>query len=209
VTGSTEARDYRERHPIVLGEGWRTLDLFVTGSADLDPRQREDLRAFFSEYRTHGQGIIVARVPSGSRSDAAAHYAMARINEALAQAGLSGRLSVSSYPVVDPHLAAPIRLSFTRLTARVTSPCGAWPRDLGVSDPRDTMKNGTYWNLGCAMQSNVAAQIADPVDLVRGRTEGRADSIRRGKVIEAVREGKDPSTEYRQDGTKINEAVGN
>ena len=209
VTGSTDSRDYRERHPIVLGEGWRTLDLFVTGGGGLDPRQRDDLRAFAAEYRTHGQGAIVARVPSGSRSDAGAHYAMSRISDALAEAGLADRLSVSPYPVVDPWLAAPIRLSFTRLTATVKSPCGAWPRDLGVSDVRETMKNETYWNLGCATQSNLAAQVADPVDLVRGRTEGRADSIRRGKVIEAVREGKDPSTEYRQQGTKINQAVGN
>jgi pilus assembly protein CpaD len=59
------------------------------------------------------------------------------------------------------------------------------------------------------MQSNVAAQVADPIDLVRGRAEGRPDSIRRGKVIDAIREGKDPSTQYRQEGTKINSSVGN
>jgi type IV pilus biogenesis protein CpaD/CtpE len=38
-----------------------------------------------------------------------------------------------------------------------------------------------YWNLGCAMQSNVASQIADPVDLVRGRQEGRIDTASRSR----------------------------
>src|ERR671916_3345262 len=56
VTGSTEAPDYRERPPIVLAEAARTLDVFVTGDAGLDSRQREDLRTFAAEYRRGGQG---------------------------------------------------------------------------------------------------------------------------------------------------------
>lgn len=210
VTGSTPALDYRQRHPIILAEGGRTLDVFVTGHAGLDARQRDDLRTFATEYRRSGQGAILAQVPVGTRNDAAARYVMDRINGALTDEGLpAGYLAVSTYPVMDPFVAAPVRLTFTRLTAKVTSPCGTWPRDLGVSDARQGMSNDSYWNLGCAMQSNIAAQVADPVDLVRGRAEGRPDSIRRGKVIEAVREGKDPSTQYRQEGTKINQAVGN
>ena len=210
VTGSTGALEYRQRHPIVLAEGARKLDVFVTGHAGLDGRQREDVRTFATKYRRSGQGAIVAQVPAGTRNDAAAHYAVAKINELLADEGLPpGAMAVTAYPVADPFVAAPIRLTFTRLTAKVNSPCGTWPRDLGVSDVRQGTSNETYWNLGCAMQSNVAAQVADPVDLVRGRAEGRPDSVRRGKVIEAVREGKDPSTEYRQEGSKINQAVGN
>jgi pilus assembly protein CpaD len=55
----------------------------------------------------------------------------------------------------------------------------------------------------------MAAQVADPVDLVRGRTESAPDTIQRTKKIEAIRQGQDPSTQYRQEGTKINQAVGN
>jgi pilus assembly protein CpaD len=210
VTGSTDALDYRQRHPIVLTEGPRSLDVFVTSYAGLDGRQREDIRTFAAEYRRTGQGAILAQVPAGTRNDAAAHITMSRINEALAEAGLpAGSVAATVYPVADPFVAAPIRLTFARLTAKVASACGTWPRDLGVSDYRKGNSNESYWNLGCAMQSNVAAQVADPVDLVRGRAEGRPDSIRRGKVIEAIREGKDPSTSYRQEGTKINQAVGN
>ncbi len=210
VTGSTIAPDYRQRHPIVLTEGARKLDVFVTGQAGLDSRQLGDIRAFAAEYRRSGQGAILAQVPVGTRNDAAAHHTMARIAQALAEGGLpAAYVAVSTYAAADPFVASPVRLSFTRLTAKVESPCGTWPRDLGVSDFRQGASNETYWNFGCAMQANVAAQVADPVDLVRGRPEGRPDSIRRGKVIEAVREGKDPSTQYRQEGTKINQVVGN
>jgi len=210
VTGATPAPDYRQRHPIVLADGARQLDVFVTGHAGLDGRQHEDVRAFAAEYRRSGQGAILAQVPAGTLNDAAAHYAMVRISDALADSGLpASHVAVTRYPVLDPRLAAPIRLTFTRLTAKVTSPCGTWPQDLGVSDVRRGISNETYWNLGCAMQSNVAAQVADPVDLVRGRVEGRPDSIRRGKVIQAIRDGKDPSTQYREEAGKINQAVGN
>ena len=210
VTGSTGPADYRERHPIVLAEGPRTLDVFVHNAGGLDPRQRDDVRTFMTEYRRHGQGAMTAHLPVGGMNDAAAQATMARISTLLAEAGLHpAYLTVTTYPVLDPLVAAPIRLTFVRLTARVASRCGTWPHDLGISDYQHHTSNQSYWNLGCAMQSNVAAQIADPVDLVRGRTEGHPDSIRRGKVIDAIREGKDPSTQYRQEGTKINQAVGN
>jgi pilus assembly protein CpaD len=210
VTGSVPTHDYRQRHPIVLAESAHTLDVFVTGQAGLDGRQRDDIRAFAAEYRRSGQGAILAQVPAGTRGDAGAHATMARINAEFAAAGLpAGTIAVSAYPVLDPLVAAPVRLTFARLTAKVTSPCGVWPRDLGVSDPRERMRNDTYWNFGCAMQSNVASQVADPVDLVRPRAEGHPDPIRRSKVIDAVREGKDPSTQWRQEGTRINDGVGN
>jgi pilus assembly protein CpaD len=54
----------------------------------------------------------------------------------------------------------------------------------------------------------VASQVADPVDLVRGRQETPPDTVRRTKVIDAVRQGQDPSTQYRQEGTSINQSVG-
>jgi pilus assembly protein CpaD len=209
ATGSTHSPDYRERHPIVLAEGARTLDVFVHNPGGLDTRQQDDVRTFVAEYRRYGHATIVAQVPVGTRDDVAARATMAHIADLVRAAGVpTAYLATATYPVAEPVIAAPIRLTFTRLTAKVASRCGTWPEDMGVSDFRHHTSNQSYWNLGCAMQSNVASQIADPIDLVRGRTEGRPDSIRRGKVIEAVREGKDPSTQYRQEGTKINNAVG-
>jgi pilus assembly protein CpaD len=43
---------------------------------------------------------------------------------------------------------------------------------------------------------------------VRGRSEGRIDTVRRSQNIEKLRQGKDPSTDYRQDNqNKINQTV--
>ena len=129
----------------------------------------------------------------------------------MAGAGVGGsQLAVSSYEPLDPALASPVRLTFHRLQAKVASKCGQWPQDLGGSDIEFNAANEPYWNLGCATQANLAAQVADPLDLVRGRPEGGSDAIRRTKNIENLRQGKDPSTVYRQDDRgKITQGVGN
>jgi pilus assembly protein CpaD len=200
VTGSAYPVDYRERHPIVLTHAPQSLDLFLSGSR-LDRRQREDLAAFVAEYRRSGEGPMSAAVPEGPGPGAAA------VRATLAEAGVP--FVTSTYPVRDPALAAPIRLSFRRLQAKVASRCGLWPQDLGVSDARFDAQNSPYWNLGCAMQTNIAAQVADPVDLVRGRAESRVDTIRRMGNVEKLRKGEDPSTNYRKDEATISDAVGN
>jgi pilus assembly protein CpaD len=209
VTGSTFPTDHRVRHPIVLAEAPETLDLFVTGRG-LDERQQDDLLAFAAEYRNHGQGLLTASVPAGPITKGSSRRSLSSIHAVLAQAGIaSSQVVVTSYRVLDPSLAAPIRLSFPRLQAKVGSRCGVWPQDLGVSNFRSSVNNEPYWNLGCAMQSNVASQAADPLDFVRARPEGRADTIRRAANIEKLRKGQDPSTDYKTPTDRINQAIGN
>ena len=117
------------------------------------------------------------------------------------QNGVNGReITVTGYAVAAPTLASPIRLSFQRMQAKVADACGLWPQDLGTSNFAIDYNNRPSWNLGCATQSNVAAQVADPVDLVRGRPEGRIDTVKRVRDIGQLRDGKDPSTTWRQDG---------
>ena len=209
VTGSLYPRDYRERHPIMLADAPRTLDVFVTTAHGLDGRQYADVRAFAAEFHRSGQGGIMAQVPAGTRHDGAVQRTLDALRGAL-QAGGVPAVAVSTYVPAEPLAASPIRLTFRRMQAKVASKCGLWPQDLGSSDPRFNAQNAPYWNLGCALQTNVAAQIADPVDLVRGRAEGRPDTLRRTKPIENLREGKDPSTQYRQDERgKISQTLGN
>lgn len=203
TTGSTYPIDVRTRHPIVLADADRSLDVFPTGIGHLDPRQRADLEAFLVEYRRYGRGLLVVEVPRGVSPALAGPVERtgAAVRDLAADMGLpAGGLRVVSYPVANPTLAAPLRLSFQRMQAKVADKCGLWPHDLGVSDLRADWSNEPSWNLGCAMQSNVATQVADPIDLVRGRPEGRIDTIRRTQAINQLREGKDPSTEWRQDG---------
>ncbi|TXM91144.1 hypothetical protein FV219_21450 [Methylobacterium sp. WL122] len=63
VTGSIVPADYRARHPIVLADGSRVLDVFVTGIGHIDPRQAADIDAFLLEYRRYGRGSLVMDLP--------------------------------------------------------------------------------------------------------------------------------------------------
>jgi pilus assembly protein CpaD len=210
VTGSAFPNDYRERHPIVLTDAPQTLDVLPKGAfGGLDPRQRRDVAAFAIDYRRSGKGNMIAQVPTGVTQEISNRRALAAIRAALAGGGVpGGYLSVTTYRPDDPTIASPIRLSFLKLQAKVASQCGTWPDDLGVSNWKASVQNTPYWNFGCATQSNFAAQVADPVDLVRGREEGRIDTLKRMHAVDSLRQGKDPSTEYRSEAAKTSTAIG-
>ncbi|MFF8802501.1 MULTISPECIES: CpaD family pilus assembly protein [unclassified Methylobacterium] len=211
TTGSTYPIDVRTRHPIVLADGERTLDIFPTGIGHIDPRQRADLEAFLTQYRRYGRGVLLVEMPRGVSPGLAGPVERtgAAIRHLAAEMGVPARgLQLTAYPIANPTLASPLRLSFQRMQAKVADKCGLWPRDLGVSDVRADWSNEPTWNLGCATQATLAAQVADPIDLVRGRPEGRIDSVRRTQDIGQLREGKDPSTQWRQDGqTNVSNSV--
>jgi pilus assembly protein CpaD len=188
--------DYRDRHPIVLADKAHTLDLFVgTNAGLLDPRQRDDLHAFLLDFQHHGKGVMTAYVPVGSLNPGVEARGLETIRAALGGKGYVP-LSVQTYPVVDPTLAAPIRLSFAELTAEVPHPCGQWPKDLSGSNTREGIENEQYWNFGCSYQHNFAAQVADPIDIVRPRVEDKIDVVKRSNEIEKLRKGEDPATKY-------------
>lgn len=210
VTGSISSSDVRERHPIVLRDAPRSLDVFVgRAGGGLDARQSEDVVSFAREFRQSGRGGLVAQVPTGSGREIAAHDTLNGIRRALARGGVApGALSVRTYPVADPGLASPIRLTFATLQAGLPHSCGQWTEDAGVSDFKRDMSNEPMWNFGCSSQATLAAQVADPIDLVRSRSEGRADIVKRMNAIGKLREGKDPSTQYRQETPQINSTVG-
>lgn len=213
VTGSIATADFRARHPIVLTDATRSLDVFPTGPGLLDPRQADDVDAFVLEYRRYGRGGVLIEVPHGlpPAQAAATGRVVSLVLQRVGQDGLARREVVTSpYAVAAPDLAAPIRLSFARMQAKVADACGTWPQDLGTSDYAIDNSNRPYWNFGCASQQTLAAQVADPLDLVRGRQPGRIDSVRRVRDVGQLRDGKDPSTQWRQDGTNsVKSQVGN
>jgi len=203
-----EPYDYRLRHPIVLADKARTLDIFVGANAGpLDPRQREDLQAFVREFRAHGKGMMTAFVPVGSTDPGADARGITAIRAALSGPKGHVPLSVQSYMVEDPSLAAPIRLSFAELAAKVPHPCGQWPKDLSGSSTREGIENNQYWNFGCSGQQNLTVLVADPIDLVRPHVEDRIDVVKRTNEIEKLRKGEDPATTY--DDTKNKATISN
>ena len=185
--------DYRLRHPLVLAEARSSVDLFPEGaSGHLDRHTAKQVYAFAEQYRDGGQGPVLVLLPRGREAERAA--TVADIRRALAAGGARGGVEVSSYPIADPHLASPVRLSFVGLKAKVPHPCGEWPSDLASGSSVDTWDNSTYWNFGCATQATLAAQTSDPRDLVTPRGEEQTDALIRIRGIDAIRKGSDPNT---------------
>ncbi len=204
VTGSTYPTDVRDRHPIVLANGSRVLDIFADAPRGFSERERQDLAGFVAEYRRYGQGPLIAQVPTGTANPSAARAVFERVRSTVGV-----RMAVSGYQPADPALASPVRLSFQRLQAKVGSTCGLWPQDLGVADGEFSNANQPYWNHGCATQSNFANQIADPVDLVRGREMTPPDTGRRMNNIDKLRQAQDPSTTYKEEGASVRQGISN
>lgn len=170
--------DYRTNHPIVLQETEQTLDVPVsTHDSKLSVNQRAAVDGFVSSYATGGAGPIRIMAPAGSANEAAA----GRIAQAIAshlqkkRAG-NGYVSVDRYQASSADIA-PVRLSYTAMVAQ-TDKCGRWPDDI-----KPTADNKHYANFGCSYQNNLAAQIANPADLLGPQGTSPVDAERRTSVI--------------------------
>ena len=204
VTSSLVEDDLRARHPIVLTHAANNLDIFASGDhGRIDELSKSKVREFATEYRAHGEGQITVLVPQGGRGSSDARQAVEPIRRELSASGARGYISVGSYPVADPSLASPIRLSFSELKAKVATRCGEWPADLASGSSLEGWNNKPYWNLGCAYQSAVATQIADPRDLAGPRAESPPDNESRSRAILAVRKGADPGTAWKTQNSSI------
>jgi pilus assembly protein CpaD len=197
ITGSIRPDDYRARHPIELREGRARLEVFPeVRNGRLDPRTSAQVRQFAREYKEHGSGEIALAMPQGGRGGAEARAAIPGLRRSLAAGGAHGPVRVSYYQVGDPMLAAPVRLSYATIVAKVDTRCGQWPNDLASGSSIIGWQNREYWNFGCATQQMMANQVADPRDLVGPGALSPPDSTMRGRAIDAVRKGEDPGTHW-------------
>lgn len=196
-TTSSIPTDYRQRHPIVLSEKSRIVEIFIgTNRGGLSPAQGADVLAFAQAWKREATGGILIEIPAGKSNERAAVDSMHQIKSILSSAGLApGSIRVVSYHAVDPRKLATVRLSYPKITAEA-GPCGLWPSDLGPSFDRSYVENRPYWNLGCATQRNTAAMAANPADLVQPRGETPAYSGRRSVVLDKYRKGDSTATTY-------------
>lgn len=177
--------DYRTRHPIVLSETAQTMDIPVaTGDRALTMAMRDNIRGFASDHAAKSRGAVQIMLPSGSANAATADRLRKDIRATLTAAGVKrDQLIETRYDASGYGANAPVRLAFFAITAQ-TGPCGQWPEDLVVN----TMENKNYQNFGCASQANLAAQIANPMDLVQPRGMTEIDAARRSAVIDDYRD---------------------
>ncbi|WP_064821142.1 CpaD family pilus assembly protein [Rhizobium phaseoli] len=186
--------DYRARHPIIVTEAEQTVDIPVASTdRRLTIAQRDLIRGFAANYVSRASGPVYVLSPEGSPNSAAAHQLRNQVRAELASRGIaSSKIINTSYAAAGAGDAAPIRLSFTGTTA-ITTQCGQWPKDIS-----NDFANQNYYNFGCATQNNLAAQVANPEDLVAPRGMTPIDAQRRNNAIQ----------EYRTTTTTIEDVAG-
>lgn len=189
---------YRDRHPIVLAEGTETIDLPVSGAqSQLTRGHREIVKAFADDARQTGANFIQVMVPRGSGNEHAAARLLPDVRAALAAGGMGRGVVVQPYPA-DGIGAAPIRLAYPKIKAKVAGPCGQWPDDLGQN-----MQNTDYHDFGCSYQTNLAAIVADPTDLVTPSAGGSVDHAKRQAQLSKWRQLESPATQYEEEQPQI------
>jgi pilus assembly protein CpaD len=188
--------DPSQRHPIMVSQEPATMSIRVArGARGLSPGQKDQVAAFLGRYRgaDSGNSKLVLLVPSGSPNESAAVLAVGDMRRLISDFGFA-----DSAIVIEPYrelrdAGAPIRLSYLRYIAEAPQ-CARW-----TSNVAEDRRNLPYPNFGCAQQHNLAAQIANPADLLGPRTMDPADSERRTIVYDKYRQGKSTAAEKSTD----------
>lgn len=146
----------------------------------LSANQQAALTDLAGRYIASGVGSVRVEGPSGE--DPAAARQTWAVRSALQSAGLPAeRIVVASYAAPDPR--APVLAGFETVRAVVPN-CAAEPRAM-----EGRFSNEASIGLGCAVNANLAAQIADPRDIVGHRPISPPDSGRAAVVFDNYRKG--------------------
>ena len=179
VTVGAVPDDYRTNHPIVIAEKEEKLDLPV-GATDrgATASQRAALEGLFANYDKSAAPVVNIVAPVGSTNAAAAANAAQDFAHIARDNGVpANRIMLASYQASAEEVSAPVRVMFSAMRAQ-TDKCGRWPEDL-----MQTSENKHYADFGCSYQNNVAAQIANPNDLLGPRKQSPIDAANRETVI--------------------------
>jgi pilus assembly protein CpaD len=182
ITVGAVPDDYRTNHPIVISEQSDVLDVPVgMDQGAITTAQRVSVEGFIANYDRSASSMVTIMVPHGSANEAIAAGVASDIAQLIRKSGVPQyRVATVAYSA-QPGSAAPIRVSYNVMKAS-TGKCGRWPADL-----TDNADNRHYANFGCSYQNNLAAQIANPADLLGPRKPGDIDAERRGIIIEDYR----------------------
>ena len=175
--------DYRTTHPIVIAEKNQKIDLPVgAGDRGMTGSQRDTLLGFLDGYDRSAAPALTIATPIGSANEVAATAAARDFARLAIASGIKrDRIVVTSYQSVVPEASAPIRVSYISVRAQ-TDKCGRWPEDI-----LETSENKHYADYGCSSQNNLAAQLANPADLLGPRKPTDIDAENRGAVIDVYR----------------------
>ncbi len=180
-----------ERHPILVSNSQARLDIPVyAGSYGLTRSQESQLYSFLSDYgRSRGSQLVIM-APTGG-DERATRAVFTDVKRVLRGRGFTENMVVLQTYSPGYKAAYAIRLSYDRFVAEGPT-CPDWSENLAF-DPN----NMPYPNMGCATQRNLAAQIANPRDLVQPANESPRSSERRDTVWDKYVKGEPTGAEWR------------
>ena len=173
---------------------------FPTDRSTIPPSERDRLLSFLETVRPRGRDSIRLEGHADERASELYNLELAasraeRVEALLREVGLAD-LSITAVAFGEAVPAVPSSgPAAWRLNRRVelilerylvTLPaCPDWSRQSGTD-----FSNLPHSNFGCATQTNLGLMVAEPRDLVRGRTLGPADGVHQAEGIVRYREGK-------------------
>ncbi|MER8441973.1 CpaD family pilus assembly protein [Mesorhizobium sp. M1066] len=172
--------DYRTNHPIVIAEKNQKIDLPVgAGDRGMTGSQRDTLLGFLDGYDKSAAPTLTIAIPVGSANEIAAAAAGRDFARLAVASGIKrNRIVMTSYQSASAEASAPIRVAYISVKAQ-TDKCGRWPEDL-----MESSENKHYADFGCSYQNNLAAQMANPTDLLGPRKPANIDPANRSQAIE-------------------------
>lgn len=185
--GTSFSNDPAVNHPITVEPHFTALKVsFSAANAGLLPDDAARFEAFVADYASRGSGSISISAPQSGDSTAILAYFGTRLFE---MGVPRSRILVGTHDGADPR----VEIGFIAYAAS-TKPCGDWSKNAG-----DTAANAPSPNFGCAVQTNIAAQVADPRDIIQMRDADPVDAGRRATVISNYEQGKVTAAEKSKD----------
>ena len=153
---STINRGVESVHQPVVSYTSFVMDLRADSSAGVSTDEKARLNGWLDSLGIgYGDSVALAGVYSAA--------ARADIAEVLGQRGMLVKADDAVTAGTPPY--GSVRVVVRRATAAVPG-CPDWQ-----TKQENTMSGGTSSNFGCATNSNIAAMVANPEDLVRGQTD--------------------------------------
>lgn len=171
-----------ERYAIEVSPTPQELKL-APHAAGLSRTQADALGEFVRQWATTGGGDITLKAPEHGPDPAGAYRTATAARDFLVSQGVQPeKVRIVGYDA-GGDTRAPIVVGYIRYHA--TGPdCGrSWADVAQVND------NQAYPEFGCAVTANIAAEIADPGDLLQARASDPADAQRRQVVTDKYRQG--------------------
>lgn len=160
--------------------------LLAAHPTGLSGNQARALSDFYFRWASAGGGEIAVQAPYGAADPAGVHRVQAEARAFLiAQGAPASMVRLTGYDPGAPD--APVVVGFLRHTV-VTPDCGAYWGGL-----TQTRENQPYHSFGCATAANLAAQVANPADLLGPRAMTATDAQRRDTVMGRYRAGEPTS----------------